>query len=127
MMAEGNARYKGWSTDRKYKAALSKILDDGWTVSETARMYGLARSHLSTRVKKARDAREVRVAEALTAVAAAAPTLVDVEDRLPFGEWFERYFGTWICPDCLVHHALPPFHLEIVDSLRSSERRTLVN
>ncbi len=109
-MTEGNARYNGWSTDRKYKAALGKILDEGWTVSETARNYGVSRSHLSTRVVKAKDEREARVADALTSVVRPITTLVPVEDRLPFPVWFERYFGTWTCPDCLVHHALPPFH-----------------
>ncbi len=126
-MTEGNARYDGWSTDRKYKAALEKILDEGWTVSETARNYGVSRSHLSTRLAKAKDQREARVAEALTSTVRPITTLVEVKDRLPFPEWFERYFGTWTCPDCLVHHALPPFHLEIIESLRSPERRTLVN
>ncbi len=125
-MPQGNARYKGWSTDRKYKVSLQKILDDGWTISETARTYGLSRSHLSTKAKQAREDREARVDEAKVAVFQ-APSLVKVVDRLPFDEWFDRYFGTWTCPDCLVHHELPPFHLEIVDSLRSSTRRMLVN
>ncbi len=125
-MPEGNARYKGWSTDRKYKSALEKILDEGWNVSETARTYGLSRSHLSTRAKKAWETREAQVDDAKE-VMFRAPSLVEVSDRLPFHEWFDRYFGTWTCPDCLVHHELPPFHLEIIDSLRSSERRMLVN
>ena len=126
-MPEAHARYKGWSTDRKYKGAIGKVLDEDWTVSETARTFGLSRSHLSTRIAKAKDEREARVAVALTSTVTPIVTLVPVKDRLPFPVWFERYFGTWTCPDCLVHHALPDFHLEIIESLRSPERRTLVN
>lgn len=122
-----DARYQTWSTDRKYKAAIDHILNDGWTISEASRKYGINRSHLSTRVKKAKEAREARVnaakEEAFTPEQVKTPT----EDRMPFPEWFERYFGTWICPDCEVHHAMPDFHEEISEAIRGDYRRVLIN
>lgn len=124
--------YEGWSTQRRYERAIKGVLDEGWTVSESAKKLGINRSHLSTRVKKAREAREEaerKAAEEMAAGKQAAhhPWIQQKRNVGTFTEFFDNYFGSWRCPDCEVHHEMPAFHHEIVDAIESDSRRVLIN
>jgi hypothetical protein len=116
------------STERRYDLAIAKVLDDGWTQSETAKHYGINRSHLNQRVKAAKQERldaEVRAAEDFLR---ARQPIVREERRVgTFQEFFQNYFGSWICPDCQVHHELPEFHDEIINAIESDANRVLIN
>lgn len=125
-----NHRYKDWSKQRRYEAAIDKVLHSGWTQKEASEQYGISRQHLNSRVQDAREAEQLRVREEKEAshigpvAAAATPS----GDKLPFNVWFERYFGGWTCPDCGVHHDLPAFHQEMIDAIQDPEaRRVLIN
>lgn len=122
-------RYESWSTDRRYDAAIEKVLDHGWTQTEAAERYGINRSHLNTRVKKAREAREAAEKKAAEEMAAGKRAVRVQETRRvgTFPEFFDNYFGSWICPDCQVHHEMPDFHREIIDAVESDARRVVIN
>lgn len=46
----------------------------------------------------------------------------------PPGEFVRMYFGNVICPDCGVHHEVPPFHDVMLDKLADPAiRRLLIN
>ena len=122
-----NKRYEGWSKARRYEAAIEKVVREGWTQKEAAEQYGLSRQHLNKRVQQAKTAEAERVAEEkLKAHEGPAPTLPS--EKLPFDEWFELYFGGWVCPDCEVHHELPDFHLEMIEAIQDPQaRRVLIN
>lgn len=125
-----SARVKDWSVQRKYKAGIAKILDEDWSVSETARYYGVSRSNLSRRVAIAREERaeaEERAAEEVATGAVSSLVPQQIRDVGTFEEFFNRYFGSWVCPDCHVHHEMPDFHREIIDAVESDHRRVLVN
>lgn len=123
-----NKRYETWSTARRYKGALAKILDEGWTISETARQFGINRSHLSTKLKEAKAERaeaERKAAEELEKNR--LPIIQESRNVGTFAEFEQNYFSGLVCPDCQVHHDTPHFHDEIVDALESGEKRVLVN
>lgn len=125
-----DSRYEGWSKSRRYEAAIRKVIDHGWTQTEAAKTYGIARQHLNKRVKDAREAREAKVEAAKVAM---AKTKAEVDDETgerevpPFYDWWKRYFGHWVCPDCGVHHEMPEFHREIIDACENGGRRVLIN
>lgn len=122
-----NQRYKGWSKSRRYEAAIDKVVSEGWTQKEAAEQYGLSRQHLNKRVRDARDALQARVDEERLK-ANQGPSIQLPDEKLPFDVWFETYFGGWVCPDCEVHHDLPDFHLEMIDSIQDPQlRRVLIN
>ena len=124
-----HAAVKAWSTTRKYKEAIEKVLGDEWTISESARYYGISRSNLSRRVAVAKDEREAAEEQAAEETAAGkvrvAPDII--RDVGTFEEFIDTYFGAWVCPDCQVHHDTPNFHREIIKALESDSRRVLVN
>ena len=126
----GNPKYGSWSRKRRFDAAVKRVMDEGWTQSETAREYGVSRQHLNIRVKKAREEREARVALAKERVATAIDIQVGVERKrtMSFRDFDERFFGNWICPDCYRHHETPKFHQEISDVIQDpKERRVVIN
>lgn len=127
-----NKRYETWSKDRRFREAVKKVLDHGWTQTESAKHYGVSRQHLNLRVKQARIDREEEVEKAKRDHAegkAASFTDVQEKRRIPtdLSEFVETYFTNWICPDCQVHHQVPGFHTEISEAVRSDSRRTVVN
>jgi hypothetical protein len=117
------------SVDRRIDAAISKVLDTGWTQSEAARHYGINRSNLNRRIKpirQQREANELRAAEELLA-GTRQPLIQETRRVGTFAEFEERYFGELICPDCQVHHETPEFHKEIAEAIDSDARRILIN
>ena len=124
-----NQRYAGWSKQRRYDAAIDKVINSGWTQKEAAEQYGVSRQHLNKRVREAREALEQRVLEAkVEAHTGGVSPASDLEEFPSFEEWFELYFGSWICPDCEVHHQMPPFHSELAAACQDpSNRRVLIN
>lgn len=121
-------RYELWSKHRRFKEAVRKVVDEGWTQTEAAKRYGVSRQHLSGKVKAFRIERAEAVEEAKTAVA----KKLDVSGerrRIPetIGEFVETYFTGWQCPDCSEHHQVPDFHNEISREIRGDNRRVLVN
>ena len=119
-----------WSKDRRYDAAIRRVLEENWTQAESAEHYGIARTHLNLRVKQARAAHEEKMGAARQAVAALKNR--PAKRKLPpFKEWWERYFSQWMCPDCSgdedVHHEMPAFHDEIVAAAGSDARRVVIN
>lgn len=120
-------KYETWSKDRRYKAAISKVLNDGWTQSDAATEYGISRQHLSGRLKGEREKRAERVEQA-KAQAAVGPLGINEKRRIgTFTEFVDRYLGGWTCPDCGVHHDVPGFHHEIADAVTGDFRRVLIN
>jgi hypothetical protein len=60
-------RYRGWSPSRRMQTAFEKVLEQGLTQAEAARIYGISRSHLNKKLAAHRDElkqREERSAEA---------------------------------------------------------------
>lgn len=121
-------RYETWSKDRRFEAAVKKVIDEGWTQTEAAETYGVSRQQLNLRVKNARQA-------FLDKVEAAKDAEEKVEEKKgpdgrfdvpPFAEFFRMYFGGWTCPDCEVHHELPPFHEEIIEAIQNPDNRRVV-
>lgn len=121
-------RYDDWPKSRRYDFAVSRVLEDGWSVSAAARTYGVNRSHLYERVKRARVAREGSAGSGPPRGEQERAPVVSVRRRVgSFEEFFDTYFGGWVCPDCNVHHGLPGFHREVIDALESGALRVVVN
>jgi hypothetical protein len=120
---------KNWSTNRRYDAALGRVLDEGWTQSEAARHYGINRSHLNRRVVAARKDRVAKEEQAAQDFADGArlPWVREKRNIGSFEDFEENYFGALICPDCEVHHETPAFHNEIIDAIESGHPRIVVN
>ena len=55
------SKYKTWSKDRRYKAAIDKCLNHGWTQTDASKEFGVSRQHLSGRMKGEREKRETRI------------------------------------------------------------------
>ena len=124
-----DSRYKDWSKQRRGSAALDKVVKENWTISEAARRYGVDRSHLSKKVKAAKEEHKADLEEAAEEDRKVHPLGLMEERRVPpFWEWERMYFGHLTCPDCGVRHESPPFHHEIIEALEDSElRRVVVN
>jgi hypothetical protein len=123
-----HASVSQWSTERRYEAAISKVLDEGWTQSEAARHYGINRSHLNRRVREAREAREEKERKAAEELERGRLPLIRESRRVgTFEEFDQAYFGGLICPDCQVHHETPEFHRDIMREIQSDARRVLIN
>ncbi len=121
------AKYKSWSKDRLYKAAIAKVLNDGWTQSEAAAEFGISRQNLNKRVKEAKAQRAVRVEE-VKEQARVGPLGLNEKRRIgTFPEFVDHYLKNWSCPDCGVHHDTPNFHLDIAEAVTGDYRRVLIN
>lgn len=120
---------KQWTTKRRYEAAIKGVLDDGETLNEMSRKFGVDRSHLTQRVADARDARQRRAQKAREELAKDRAERLGVDDEFPsFKEFWDTYFAGTICPDCGVHHEFPEFHHEMIDaSLDPTIRRLVIN
>jgi hypothetical protein len=125
-----NERYKNWSKTRRFEAAEQKVIVEGWTQTEAAKTFGVTRQQLSVRMKKARLKAAADIEE-MKDEQVRKDLLKDDSGKNvlpPFPEFFNMYFGEWVCPDCGVHHEMPDFHLEISEAIRDPEnRRVLVN
>lgn len=120
-------KYETWSKDRLYKAAIDRVLNQGWTQSDAATEYGISRQHLSGRLQKEREKRSTRVAEAKQQ-AAVGPLGINETRRIgTFTEFCDHYLQNWMCPDCGVHHDTPGFHHEIAAAVTGDFRRVLIN
>lgn len=134
------AQYKianQWSKKRRFDEAMKKVLHHKWTQAKAAAYYGVSRPRLNIHIQAERR----RLAEMHAAVLAGsvsgtpaagaglAPAVGLNEQRRvgSFEEFDQRYWGGWICPDCLCHHATPGFHKEIIAALESDATRLLVN
>ncbi|HEX7099360.1 MAG TPA: helix-turn-helix domain-containing protein [Acidimicrobiia bacterium] len=123
-----NQYVKEWSTQRKIKAAIEKVLDEGWTISEAARYYEINRSNLSRRVKKARQEREEAERKAAEELERQRiPIVQQARNVGTFPEFWENYFSGTICPDCQVRHEMPGFHHEMIDAIEAGHRRIVIN
>lgn len=124
---------KKWPVSKRYEAALSKILDEGWTSADARRWFGCDHKTLAQRLRKERITRGMaptateekrRRAEQAErfipsmvrpgANLGLAP-LVGERPRLPtdIEEFHETYFGHFLCPDCGERHQSPGFHAEM--------------
>ncbi len=121
------AKYESWPKERRYKAAIGRVLNDGWTQSRAALEYGISRQHLSLRMKSEREKRTARVAEAKEQ-ARVGPLGLNEKRRVgTFPEFVDRYLAGWMCPDCGVHHPTPQFHLDVIEAITGDHRRVLIN
>lgn len=140
-----------WSPKRRMEAAQQRVIDDGLSISEAARIFGVSRPRLSERVNEYRNAiveqqersAAAREERALSPTAAPGerlelapgedpvPTLtVSREARRvpPFPEFWQTYLSNTECPDCGVCHPLPGFHNELMDVVTSPAiKRVLCN
>ena len=55
------SKYAKWSKQRRFEAAVLRVLDDGWTQTEASKEYEVSRQHLIKKVKIAREERAARV------------------------------------------------------------------
>ncbi len=120
-------KYENWSKGRLYKAALAKILDEGWTQTEAAKEFGISRQHLNGKLKEARTEHEARIAQAKARIGNGPLGLNETRRVGTFPEFCERYFSNWVCPDCGVHHDMPGFHREMADAVTSDAKRVVIN
>lgn len=118
---DGRFARAGW--DKRFAHGVKLVLDQGYTVSQAARLVGVSRHRLSEKVTAERKRRK----EAARAVL--QPALVTETRRVgTFEEFDRRYFSRWTCADCARHHDMPDFHREIVDRLQDPNvHRLLVN
>tara|TARA_B100000029_G_scaffold203765_1_gene201812 strand:+ start:977 stop:2863 length:1887 start_codon:yes stop_codon:yes gene_type:complete len=119
--------HKRWSKQRRFDAAVLRVLDDGWTQVEAAKEYDVSRQHLNKKVKETRLEREVRVDEAKAKIKI-SPLGLNEERRVgTFEEFDQRYFGHWICPDCDKHHDMPDFHRDMAEACQGDYNRVVIN
>lgn len=133
-----NKRAAKWAPEKRYRAAVEKILDEGWKVTDAAREYGVGRKALYKRLREERISRgmeptaaeqrrvDAERRERMRAIPEAhmendeAPAAfaadAEIRARLPFdpAEFNRTYFGHFVCPDCKERHPSPPFHEEIL-------------
>lgn len=130
-------QYRGWSKQRRMKAAIEAVLNERDTLSQIARNYGVSREQLSRRVSEIRTDRTdaARIAEAVAAneAAAAAGVGPQVIMKRKYGPWGEvmpsyrefdaYYFGHWRCNECVdpatgeaEWHATPEYIYEAVEA-----------
>jgi len=124
------AQARNWSTKRRYEEAVKKVRLEGWTQAEAAKQYGVDRSHLNKKIKALEE-------EEKAAADAAAARLAEGRDHDPWiqqrrrigtrTEFYQRYFGNTVCPDCEKHHEDPPHHLAMREVLASDAKRILIN
>lgn len=122
-----NTKYESWSKVRRYKAAIAKVLNEGWTQAETAKEYGISRQHLNGRLKAAKVEAAERLAKAKQSIGSAPLGLNETRRVGTFPEFCDRYFQNWVCPDCRVHHEMPAFHLEFAEAVTSDAKRVVIN
>lgn len=119
---------KKWPTSKRYEAALNKILDDDWKVSDAHRWFGVDRKSLYKRLREERlrrglpatrseerDRKKAQAATITPSMGMGLDPLVKQNPRLPTDpeEFHEVYFGHFHCPDCGDRHASPAFHAEM--------------
>ena len=121
-----NKKYEKWSKARRFEAAVAKVLDEGWTQTEAAEIFGVSRQHLNKKVKEARHEQSERV-ESIKQEAIKAGPLDKQERRVgTFTEFCDTYFQNWICPDCGVHHETPGFHQDMAEAITGDYRRVVI-
>lgn len=128
-----HARYVTWSRSRRLEAAVNRVLNEDWTQTEAADTYGVSRQSVNKHVQARRreqvelEERQAEMAERISE-RARGPLGLDESRRVgTFEEFDQRYFGSWVCPDCEVHHPTPQFHRDIVAALESDEKRLVIN
>lgn len=115
--------YVGWSFDQRQKAALTEVIEDERPVATMAKKYGLSPNAFREKVKLERATREERLAQARDVLSSTARVANEKRRVPPFEEFVETYWGSWICPDCGVHHPMPDFHKEIIDAVEGPDLR----
>lgn len=134
------ARYRHLGVQARMKIAIDKVLVDGMSQTDAARMLGVTRSRLNENLRKQQKVLEEQQARSDQAraerIAASPdpapdrPLLVIGETRRvpPFEEFARMYFGNLECPDCGIHHDLPGFHVEMMSAITDpAVKRLLVN
>jgi hypothetical protein len=137
-------RFLHWSKDRKYEYAGRLVVWENWSASKAAAEVGISRGRLGDWLNAGnRDRLEGEVSdrgnEDLSPGSespssgdrpsggrdqAQPPPPLQVSRRLPGpDEFYEYYFGHWVCPDCEVHHPDPEFHREIRRAIREPDAR----
>lgn len=120
------------SASHRYDLAIKKVLVEEWSISEAARIFKIARPHLSKRVKAERERLAARTEAAIAAEEERKPEFIGQTSQsrriLPYQEWDFKYFGHLPCPDCGHPHKMPGFHQEITQAIRDpNNHRVLVN
>ena len=151
--AEMLPKYRTWSVERRFAEGVRIALDTGINVSqaEAARRVGVTRARLNEHVRShgatlraQADRSAIALARKRTdfvsrgegvSTAAVPPAelgttdLSEGPDGFPtFNEFVRKYFGSVVCPDCGVHHEIPPVHDKLMDQLDDeSQKRLLIN
>jgi hypothetical protein len=134
-------KYAGWSKQRRFDAAVRKVVHDSWTQTEAALEFGVSRSRLNPKVQEYRREHEARLAQAKVDQAgpmlqgALGPLGLQERRRVPmtFQEFDDYYFAHWTCPDCSaaeghdVRHQRMPFHDQIIEAIEGDYRRVVIN
>lgn len=134
-----NEKYTSWSRQRRFQAAVKKVVHDGWSQVEACAEFGVSRSQLNVKCREYRRDYEERIEKLKAGAGGPAPTSatpglkplgLNERRRVPatFQEFDDYYWSNWGCPDCDgAHHERKPFHNEVVDALTGDHRRVVVN
>ncbi|RMF61174.1 MAG: hypothetical protein D6746_05880, partial [Bacteroidetes bacterium] len=126
-----NPHARNMPRSRRFQRAIADVLDNGLSIRESAKEWGVSRQALGPKVAKARQERQDKVERAKAALAektGRGPLGLNERRRVPpFEEFDKLYWGNWKCPDCGVHHAMPDFHKEIISAVEGLHRRILIN
>jgi len=117
---------RSWSTERRYEYAGRLHVLEGWTQKRAAEECGISRPRLTEWLKENRARIEGLGADAPLVSPRVAP-IIETRRIPPPDEFYEYYFGHWVCPDCKVHHPDPDFHKEMRRAVRGDAQRVLIN
>lgn len=146
------AKYRGWNAQRRMQEAIRLVQEEGYTQAGAARDCGVSREQLNRQLRKVREAaakleeraeaarqeRAARQVEYMREVPAdirdpeepKAPALGINETRRipPIDEFYRKYFSSFPCLDCGVHHPVPAFHDEMMaKAVDPDVKRLLIN
>lgn len=135
---KGNAIYRGWTSDRKYREACRLHLVEGWSQNKSAAELGISRSRFTQWLKNPElfalrdhivtDAKNAKLAEEVGAAALSPLGLMEERRVGTIHEFVERYFGEEVCEEHYTKHALPPHHTEMLTAFQDPDSyRVLVN
>lgn len=123
-----NPAYAAWSRPRRVAAAVRKVVEDQWTIVDSAREFGVSRPWLSKKVGEERQAIEAKVARAREILSQRGPRIEENTRVGTFAEFERRYFGHLGCPDCDGQmHEVPDWQIKADEVVTSTAKRKLIN
>lgn len=127
-------RFRGISPQKRMQTAVDRVLHEDISQAQAARECGVSASRLNQHVRKAREQNEAAEArsEQYAEKRAGRGTAGPLDDQKlvvpPIGEFVRKYFDGFVCWNCNVHHEVPKFHDEMLDTATDDDiKRLLIN